>query len=489
MEASLPLSAAIDRASARPGAPARPAATAPSLTLPLRFVVFGLIALFVGVAWLIARPALLTTYHYNQFVIAETHLFVLGWILSVIMGAMYQLVPVALEARLYSERLARWQFAFHVVGVVGMVWTFRAWDLKQVGHFGSVLAVGVALFVYNIARTLLRVPKWNVTALAVASALVWVSLAILAGLSLAIAKCSFESTGGPVAAGSLRTLLGGLRSVAAFVGRFDQMGAMHAHAHLGGVGFFTLLLVGVSYKLIPMFTLSEVRSRHRALGSVVLLNVGLAGAFGTILLRSPWKLAFACLIVAALAVYGWELRAILRARHRRVLDWGVKTFLVAVALFAPLSVLAVILSWPGLPLNERTGQLENLYGFLALIGIVTFAIIGMLYKVIPFLVWFATYSRHIGRARVPSLADLYSEPMQVAGFWFHLTGLVVTGTGIVIAHNLVVRVGGGLLAASLLTLAVNVGLMGSHFFRPSLIPFPVRQPSSASHDHDNSHRN
>ncbi len=137
---------------------------------------------------------MLATYHYNQYVIAATHLFVLGWITTIVMGAMYQLVPVALETKLYSERLARWQFMFHLVGFSGMVWMFWTWDMKHVGHFGWVLAVGVGLFVYNIARTLLRVPRWNVIATAVASALAWLSLAVLAGLMIAAGKCSYEST-------------------------------------------------------------------------------------------------------------------------------------------------------------------------------------------------------------------------------------------------------------------------------------------------------
>ena len=87
---------------------------------------------------------MLASYHYNQYVIALTHLFVLGWICSIVMGAMYQLVPVALETKLYSEKLARWQFAFHFVGFIGMVWMFRTRNMKQVGHFGSVLTVGWA---------------------------------------------------------------------------------------------------------------------------------------------------------------------------------------------------------------------------------------------------------------------------------------------------------------------------------------------------------
>ena len=35
---------------------------------------------------------------------------------------------------------------------------------------------------------------------------------------------------------------------------------MHAHAHLGVVGVFILMIVTVSYKLVPMFTLGELQS-------------------------------------------------------------------------------------------------------------------------------------------------------------------------------------------------------------------------------------
>ena len=45
----------------------------------------------------------------------------------------------------------------------------------------------------------------------------------------------------------------------------------------------SMLIVGVSYKLIPMFTLSELQCRRRAACSIVLLNIGLAGSFVTIL--------------------------------------------------------------------------------------------------------------------------------------------------------------------------------------------------------------
>jgi hypothetical protein len=476
MEASLPISATVNPAPARPSvSTASFGANAPAIKLPLAFMLVGLIALATGAVWMAVRPSMLATYHYNQYVIALTHLFVLGWICSIVMGAMYQLVPVALETKLHSEKLARWQFAFHFVGFIGMVWMFRSWNMKQVGHFGSLLTVGVGLFVFNIACTLRKVPKWNVTATAVTAALCWISLTVLAGLSIATGKCVAESFDGSETA-SVGVVIGALRPLAGLVSRFDAISTMHAHAHLGGIGFFTMLIVGVSYKLIPMFTLSEVQSQRRAGLSVALLNLGLAGSFVTILLRSPWKLAFALVTIVALVIYGWELCAILRARKRRTLDWGIRYFLTAVGLLMPISLMAVVLSWPGLSGSSFLGQLENLYGFVGLMGLVTLAIIGMLYKIIPFLVWFGVYSKHIGRAKVPALADMYSPRLQMIGYWSFLVALVVISVGILSESEIAVRIGALCFTTCIALLLVNVSKILAHAISPRIIPLVAVRP-------------
>jgi hypothetical protein len=399
---------------------------------------------------------------------------VLGWMCTIVMGAMYQLVPVALETKLYSEKLAAVQFVFHLVGFTGMVWMFWTWNMQQVGHFGSVLTVGVGLFVYNISRTLLRVPRWNVIATGVACALGWLSLAVCAGLTIAIGKCTYEAASTLAPGNPFGAFLQGLKSVARFTARFDQIGALHAHAHLGAVGVFIMLIVGISYKLVPMFTLSDIQSQGRAAASVALLNAGLLGSFVTILLRHPLKFAFALVVVAGLACYGIEMVAILRTRKRRTLDWGLRYFLMAIGLLAPLSILALVLSWPGLPLTPLTGQLENVYGFVGLLGVVSFAIIGMFYKIIPFLVWYGSYSRQIGLSKVPSLADLYSPALQAFGYWAYLTGLVITAIAIVLANTVAVRCGCALLALGLGTLAVNVIKILSHLIRPRIESLTLR---------------
>jgi hypothetical protein len=335
-----------------------------------------------------------------------------------------------------------------------MVRTFWVWDMKEAGLFGSIFGLGVVLFVYNLARTLARIPRWNVVAAAIASALIWLVLTLSAGLFLASTKCW------PIAL-------------------FAPLAQMHAHAHLGVLGFFVVMLVGVSYKLIPMFTLSELQNPRRAAWSIALLNIGLAGTFPSILLQSGFKLVFAGLAGAGLILYGLELRAILRARKRIALDWGVKSFLTAVGLLLPTWGLGLVLSWRSLPLTSFTGQFENLYGLLALVGVLTFAILGMLYKIVPFLVWYSRYSKEIGRHKVPSLAELYSERLQIWGYALFVAGLLTTSVSTVLANPSAVRWSCSALALSLVLFCWNMGRILSHVYRPRLAPLTLPRPSTS----------
>jgi hypothetical protein len=203
---------------------------------------------------------------------------------------------------------------------------------------------------------------------------------------------------------------------------------------------------------------------------VRLLNLGLATAFVTVLFQSRLKPVGAAMVVAGLVLYGMEMRAILQARKRRTLDWALRQFLAALALLPLVAVIGVVLSWPSLPLTGFTGQLENVYGFLALIGVVTLAVLGMLYKVVPFLVWYASYSREIGRRKVPSLAELYSVRLQVASFGLLLAGILGTALATALAHEAAVRWGTGVLAAGLILFGWNLGLILRHLIRPVTAP-------------------
>jgi len=456
----------------RPAGPNSPFANAPDVTIPLRFMIVGVVSLLISVVLLVTHPEALSGYHYNQHIVAITHLLVLGFALSVVSGAMYQLVPVALETRLHSERLARWHFPIHLVSVAGMVWMFWVWDMKQVGHFGFGLAVGVGLFVWNLIRTLRQVRGWTVVSFGIASTLFWLVAVIVAGLAVAAGKSTYELVGRPDLSPLLAAPLAGLKATADFLSHFEPLAVMHAHAHLGVLGVFLLLIIGVGYRLVPMFLISDIQNPRRAWVSLWVLNIGLAATFLTILLQHWLKPVAALIVITGLVLYGIELIAIVRARRRRSLDWGLRGFLASQALLAPLALIGLWLSRPGIPLTESIGRLENAYGFLALFGVVAFAILGMLYKILPFLVWFVAYGHEVGRAKTPALHEMYSTPVQVSGLAFWVAGLVTGLTAILLANPALSRVAALLLALSLLLFLINAGRILSHWVRPRTQPLP-----------------
>jgi hypothetical protein len=134
-----------------------------------------------------------------------------------------------------------------------------------------------------------------------------------------------------------------------------------------------------------------------------------------------------------------------------------------------MSGLALILCWPGLPVTQFTTQLENVYGTVGLLGVITMAILGMLYKIVPFLVWYHCYSHHVGRAAVPSLGQMYSERVQAGSFLFCLAGLFALALATALGHATGVRWATGLFGVGLALFALNLGLILSHFWRSNTI--------------------
>src|SRR5690606_22610200 len=56
---------------------------------------------------------------------SHAHLLLLGWGTMIAMGAVYQLINVVLQTKLYSEKLGFIQYAFSVIGVIGLALSFN----------------------------------------------------------------------------------------------------------------------------------------------------------------------------------------------------------------------------------------------------------------------------------------------------------------------------------------------------------------------------
>ncbi|SFQ97105.1 cytochrome c oxidase subunit I [Poseidonocella sedimentorum] len=151
----------------------------PRLTTPMLFIL-GFLAIFVlggltGV--MLASVPFNWQAHDSYFVVAHLHYVLIGGMVFPLFGAFYYWAP-HFSGRMLSERLGRWVFwlmfigfnttflLMHLTGLRGMprrIATYPegiGWDrLNMLSSIGSyILAAGVALFVYDVFRSLRRGP-------------------------------------------------------------------------------------------------------------------------------------------------------------------------------------------------------------------------------------------------------------------------------------------------------------------------------------------
>ncbi|MFN3476409.1 MAG: cbb3-type cytochrome c oxidase subunit I [Candidatus Methylomirabilales bacterium] len=414
---------------------------APSVALPFRYFVTAIVAFTLAAVLLPFIASDLADFYYQPRLLALTHLITLGWITMTIMGASYQLVPVALGIRLYSERLARIQFWFMLVGTLGMVGHF--WIGRWGGLIASALLVLIAssLYLANLGMTLRGLTRWNVTAKSMGAALLFFAATVVLGNLMALDK-----------------VLNFLRG--------DFLGILHGHFHLAALGWVTMMITGVAYHLIPMFTLSELRDEGKAHLQFWLLFVGTMGLVGSLLRGYRFLPLFAGMVVAAILLFADQMRRILKARRRRILDWGIRHFTTALIYLVALTPLGLLFSLGLIPDGAFGSRLAFMYGFLVLIGWVSFTIVGMLYKIIPFLVWYHAYSRQVGRGPVPTLQDLCPPELQRLGYFLFNSGILGMAAGLLIGEAGLIRAFGVILTGAVLLFTFTILLVLRHL-RPS----------------------
>ncbi len=143
-----------------------------------------------------------------------------------------------------------------------------------------------------------------------------------------------------------------------------------------------------------------------------------------------------------------------------------------------VTVLGLWLSTGWIPGEELAARLTFGYGVLALLGWISVTIIGMMYKIIPFLVWHHRYSDLVGLRPVPSATQLLGESAPRMEFWLLYAGLAMTAAGIIFTSWLLLQVGTLVLAAAGLTFAVAVCRIYRHLV-PRLTPLPEAQTVGA----------
>ncbi len=347
--------------------------------------------------------------------LAAVHLLAIGWLLLLMLGALFQFVPVITSRPLVSQRLALWTLLAVEIGLLGMLGGFLGMHAGSpavalaLPAGGAGVLIGVLLACWNVGVPLLGARPLALPGRMVLTGLVFLLLTVLLGGSFALAFTV------PALAPFLAVLLGGV--------------AEHALAGLGG--WFTLTAIGVSYKLLPMFMLAPEERGIPGECVHVLGTVGFAVAIGAGLARlwvgAQWlRIAQSSgdvAIAIAVAIYLWDLVRIYRTRKRRVIEAHNRAALGAFACLGLSTALAL-----GLLVSGGRGAQAPLVVFLVVFGWLSGLGLTQLYKIIPFLTWLSRYGSSLGRGAVPRVQDLVDERRSHA--WFALYFLAVLAGGL-----------------------------------------------------------
>lgn len=396
------------------------------------------------------------------------HLITIGWLSLLMLGALYQFVPVITNTPLYSQRLPLYSLLAIGPGLTAMLAGFlalggapfltTAW--LPIG--GTLVLTGFVLGAINLAATLWRARPLPLPAGFVAFSLVFLLLTGLMGLGFAL---TFALPRPP--AFLLALTANGL--------------SLHVAAGLGG--WFTLTVIGVSYRLLSMFMLAPDEPRRSTYAALILTVAGLAllvaggltGLWGGIAVgRVNWiKALGAALAGLGVMFYLADIIEFYRTRKRRHLELNSLTAAAALTLATLALVLGALAMAFGV-LDRFAGAMGYLFVFGGLTGLG----LSQLYKIIPFLTWLEVFGKRLGKGPVPRVQDLVNEPRAKPGFVLYFATAVVASAALASGQTLLWR--SAAVVQLVATLLIAVELWRARHPDPNAKPSAVRPPGMPS---------
>ena len=401
---------------------------APPLKLIAPFFDFGVLFYLLSMlALLFFEP----TFSYQQMDVAGwIHLFLLGFVMMIIFGAMAQLIPVVLEVGHVVVDVYYVILPLLALGAVVMVSGF--WLMPVLLPYGGLLVlIAMIIFAFENIATLKKTELKTLTVDTVAWSNAYLLLGILTGFAIALG-------------------LSGDLGI-----NVSLMLKAHVYAVLGG--YVILTIMGLSLTLIPMFSLAhgfDERAVKRAFRLVIL---SVAVVFSGAVLGLEWLMMIGyALSFAGIFFYIWQIYIIAKLTVRKELDVWAKSII-----FAFVTLLLAILFSIVYFMTEQETALHASVWFL-LLGFVSFFIIGHLYKIVPFLVWFERFAPLVGKEKVPMLHEMYNKEGANMMFWFTAAGVLLGGAGLLFESDLLFKAAGSFLFTGAIFLYITMKKMLSY---------------------------
>ena len=415
----------------------------PPRTLPVLYFAAAHAALLVAFAAVALDPRGAAGFFYHARMLGIVHLVTLGWITSSILGSLYVVGPVALRASVPARWFDYVAFALVVIGIVGMVAHFWIERYSGMAWSAATVAAGIMVAGIHVVAVIRRAP---------------LAPAVKAHIVLAFANISAAAAFG---------ILIGFDKVYHFLPGF-VLTNVFAHAHLAAIGWASMMVVGVAYRLLPMVLPAEMPEGSSLWISAALLEIGGGGLFLTLVHRARFSWLFALAVVGGFAAFFLQVARMLRRPRTRppgapspdaaVLHAGAAfvSLGIACALGAALTLMDV---------SPASLRIAAAYGVFGLVGFLAQIVVGMEGRLVPLLAWYWAYAIADDKTAVPSPHDMSWSGGRDVAFVLWLFGVPALAGGL--AFDAVPFVRGAawcLLAAALLDSA-NLIVVVRHAYR------------------------
>jgi hypothetical protein len=393
---------------------------APSPNIVLPHYAFGAIAFVIASVMIFFASDNLAAGFVGPKILALTHTLVLSWISVIIFGALYQLIPVVMEVKLYSEKLAVLSFVSITLGSTLMIISF--WNNYIANNLyimigGSLVIFSIILFVINALGSSIKSNVRTIENTFIISSVIWLLITVVFGFFIIL-----NASGNYIQKTNIELL--------------------KIHFVFGVLGWFMMLVIGVASILMPMFFISHKLKKIYLKTAFLLTNTGIITL--TISLYIAPKTIF--IIVPSLMIFAGFVLFIkynydaYKKRLRRKLDIGMKLSVLAFVIFMLSLISGIATIFAPDYYSNLSSNFNVLTGVLIITGFLTALILGQMYKTLPFIVWLQKYQDKVGKFKIPLPNDLYSEKIADTHYYTYLIALISLFTGVILSISLIIKV-------------------------------------------------
>ncbi len=428
---------------------------APSPSVVLPHYAYGAVAFIVAAILLFFTADDIALSYMTPKVLSIIHVLILGWITMIIFGALYQLIPVVMELKLFSEKLAMASFITLGLGTPMMAVSFwydfiSSTYLMMTG--GGLVILSVIMFAINTIASAMKSEIKTIENRFIITSIFWLILTVLLGLSIVL---------------------------------FPQIlayGSFQIHIHLGIIGWFMMLVVGVASTLMPMFFIAHQLNKKCLQRAYILINGGLVILVATMFfdLSSYVKIGAGFFILVGFIMFIKYNFGAYKKRLRKKLDIGMKLSVLAFILLIITLISGFLSVFGGMIDSSLLTKLNLVYGTSLIYGFLTALILGQMYKTLPFIVWLKIYQDKVGKFKTPLPADMHSQEAADAHYFFFIGGFALLIFGIVLSEAILIQASAGFMLLTALLYGYNTFIILNHKEKLKPLTLPKLRPRVAA---------